>query len=113
MGSKEHNFYKEAYARQGYAGLVDRVQALWLDRKREEAAALIPDDFVLKTNLLGTDDMVRERIRVYRDAGVTTISANPAGDTLAERIDTLGRFMALVAEVNAEPPTATSKETRP
>jgi len=103
MGSKDHNFYKEAYARQGYGDLVDRVQALWLDRKREEAAELIPDDFVLKTNLLGTHDMVRERIRVYRDAGVTTISASPAGETFAERIETLGRFMALVAEVNAAP----------
>ncbi|MGD9932670.1 MAG: LLM class flavin-dependent oxidoreductase [Dehalococcoidia bacterium] len=102
MGSKDHNFYKEAYARQGYSELVDRVQGLWLDRKREEAAALIPDEFVLKANLLGTDAMVRERIRVYRDAGVTTISANAAGETLAERIETLGRFMKLVGEVNAE-----------
>lgn len=102
MGSKDHNFYKDAYARQGYAGVVDRVQALWLERKRDEAAAAIPDDFVLRANLLGTDDMVRDRIRVYRDAGVTTISANPAGETLAERIETLGRFLALVAEVNAE-----------
>lgn len=103
MGSKDHNFYKEAYARQGYADLVDRVQALWLDRRREEAAALIPDEFVLKANLLGTEDAVRERIRVYRDAGVTTISASPAGETLAERIETLGRFMKLVGEVDREP----------
>ena len=102
MGSKDHNFYKEAYARQGYAELVDRVQSLWLARKRDEAAALIPDEFVLKANLLGTEAMVRERIRVYRDAGVTTISANAAGETLAERIETLGRFMKLVGEVNAE-----------
>jgi F420-dependent oxidoreductase-like protein len=102
MGSKDHNFYKEAYARQGYSKLVDRVQALWLDRKRDEAAALVPDEFVIKTNLLGTDDMVRDRIRVYRDAGVTTISAGPAGETQAERVETLGRFMKLVAEVNAE-----------
>ena len=102
MGSKDHNFYKDAYARQGYAELVDRVQALWLDRKRDEAAALIPDEFVIKTNLLGTEAQVRDRIRVYRDAGVTTISASPEGDSLAGRIETLGRFMMLVAEVNAE-----------
>lgn len=102
MGSKTRNFYKDAYARQGYAEVADQVQALWLDRKRDEAAAAIPDDFVIRANLLGTDDMVRDRIRVYRDAGVTTISASPAGETLAERIETLGRFMALVAEVNAE-----------
>ena len=102
MGSKDRNFYKDAYARQGYGEVVDQVQTLWLDRRREEAAALIPDDFVLKANLLGTEQMVRDRIRIYRDAGITTISASPAGETLAERVETLGRFMALVDEVNNE-----------
>lgn len=104
MGSREHNFYKDAYARQGYAELVDRVQALWLERRREEAAAIIPDDFVLEANLLGTEAMVRERIRAYRDAGVTTIQVSPEGATLGERLETLGRFMQLVEAVNAESP---------
>jgi F420-dependent oxidoreductase-like protein len=102
MGSPSRNFYKDAYARQGYPDLAERVQALWLDRKREEAAALIPDEFVIKSNLLGTDDMVKQRIRVYRDAGVTTIRADPQGETTAERLETLGRFMRLVEAVNAE-----------
>ena len=108
MGSPRQNFYKDAYARQGYPDLAERVQALWLERRRDEAAALIPDEFVLKSNLLGTDEMVKERIRVYRDAGVTTIRASPAGDTLAERLETLGRFMQLVEAVNAEQPVAAS-----
>ncbi len=102
MGSPEHNFYKDAYARQGYGDLVNEVQRLWLERRREEAAALIPDDFVLQSNLLGSAEMVRERIRVYRDNGITTLSVSPAGATLQERLDTLGRFMDLVREVNAE-----------
>ncbi len=106
MGSPKQNFYKDAYARQGYADLAGRVQALWLERRRDEAAALIPDEFVLKSNLLGTDAMVKERIRVYRDAGVTTIHANPQGEALAARLETLGRFMRLVHEINAEPAPA-------
>jgi F420-dependent oxidoreductase-like protein len=107
MGSPEHNFYRDAYARQGYPDLVERVLALWLERKRDAAAALIPDDFVIRSNFLGTDDQVRDRIRVYRDHGITNLAAAPAGDTLPERLDTLERFMHLVAAVNAEPaPTA-------
>jgi len=102
MGSPKQNFYKDAYSRQGYPELAERVQALWLERKREEAAALIPDEFVIQSNLLGTDEMVKERIRVYRDAGVTTIRADPQGETAAERLETLGRFMRLVEAVNAE-----------
>ena len=105
MGSQQHNFYKDAYARQGYAEIVAEVQALWLDRRRDEAAARIPDAFVLEANLLGTDDMVKQRIRVYRDSGVTTLHVAPDGGTLGERLETLGRLMALVQAVDTEAPT--------
>jgi hypothetical protein len=104
MGSRDRNFYKDAYARQGYGEVVQQVQALWLDGRRDEAAALIPDEFVRHANLLGTDEMVKQRIRVYRDAGITTLHAWPAGETLAERIATLGRFMDLVRTVDAGAP---------
>ena len=101
MGSPEHNFYKDAYAMQGFADAANRVQSLWLERKREAAAAAVPDELVIKANLLGTETMVKDRIRAYRDAGITSISVSPAGETLGERIETLGRFMKLVEEVNA------------
>ncbi len=108
MGSPRRNFYKDAYVRQGYPELAERVQALWLERKRDEAAALIPDEFVLKSNLLGTDEMVLERLRVYRDAGITTVRVAPQGETPAERVETLGRFMRLVQQINAESAPAAS-----
>ncbi len=102
MGSPERNFYRDAYDRQGYSELTREVLGLWLDRRREEAAALIPDEFVLKSNFLGTDEMVKERIRAYRDNGITTLSVAPAGETLTGRLETLERFLGLVAEVTAE-----------
>lgn len=102
MGSRDHNFYNQAYQRQGYAELARNVQELWFEGRRDEAAGLIPDEFVLKSNLLGTEAMVKERIRVYRDAGVTTLRAQPEGKTLGERVETLGRLVQLVREVNAE-----------
>jgi alkanesulfonate monooxygenase SsuD/methylene tetrahydromethanopterin reductase-like flavin-dependent oxidoreductase (luciferase family) len=102
MGSPAHNFYRNAYARQGYKELTQEVLKLWLDRRRDEAAALIPDEFVVQSNFLGSEDQVRNSIRAYRDNGITTLSPTPAGDTLKERLTTLGRFMDLVAEVNGE-----------
>ena len=96
MGSAKTNFYNEAFQRAGYQELARRVQAVWLDGKREEAAKLIPDEIVLHTNLLGTDAMVAERIRAYRDAGITTIRVAPSGANSTERIATLERFMGLV-----------------
>lgn len=108
MGSRAHNFYNEAYQRQGYEDVAKRIQALWIDGKRAEAAALVPDEIVLKANLLGTDAMVRERIRAYRNAGVTTIRVQPEGETANERLATLGRFMDLLGEINAEGHSAES-----
>ena len=98
MGSRQHNFYNDAYKRAGYADEAIAVQGKWLEGKREEAVALVPDDMVLQSNLLGTEQMVRDRIRAYRDAGVTTIRVQPEGATLAERVETLGRFMELMKD---------------
>ena len=102
MGSREQNFYNAAFRRAGYEDIALEVQRLWLDGKREEASALVPDKLVLKTNLLGTDETVKERIRAYRDGGVTTLRVDPAGKSAKERIETLERFVGLVSEVNRE-----------
>src|SRR5260221_596337 len=111
MGSRKHNFYNEVFQRSGYAELALRVQDLWLQGQRKAATALIPDDLVLKTNLIGTKEMVRERLRIYQRTGVTTLSTVPTGQTLDERLRTLGQLIDLVNEVNAEvlkttPPTS-------
>ena len=106
MGSRQHNFYNDAYRRAGYEDAAAEVQRLWLDGRRDEAAARVPDEMVLATNLLGTDAMVRQRIRAYRDAGITTLRVEPAGTTLDERIGTLARLMDLVESVGDDRPTA-------
>ena len=95
MGSRRHNFYNDAYRRAGYADVAAEVQRLWLDGRREEATARVPDELVLKTNLLGTEAMVRERLAVYRRAGITTIRVEPAGDTLDARLANLGRLLEM------------------
>ncbi len=102
MGSREHNFYNAAFQRAGYQDVALEAQRLWLEGKRDEAAAVVPDELVLQTNLLGTDAMVKERIRAYRDAGVTTLRVDPDGRTPSERLDTLARVIDLVKAVEAE-----------
>jgi alkanesulfonate monooxygenase SsuD/methylene tetrahydromethanopterin reductase-like flavin-dependent oxidoreductase (luciferase family) len=98
MGSARTNFYNEAFRRGGFEDAAIEVQGLWIDGRREEAVARVPDEMVLRTNLLGTEVMVRERIRKYRDAGVTMLRLDPLGETLPERLDTLGRAVELVRE---------------
>ena len=95
MGSRQHNFYNDAYKRAGYADVAVEVQRLWLDNRRDEATARVPDELVLKTNLLGTEAMVRARLEAYRGAGITTLRVEPAGESLEARLTTLGRLLDL------------------
>lgn len=95
MGSATTNFYNDAFRRAGWEETACEVQRLWLDRRREEAAFAVPDDLVLRSNLIGTPAMVRERIRLYREAGVTTLRLSPIGGTTAERLDQLGHVLDL------------------
>jgi F420-dependent oxidoreductase-like protein len=98
MGSPRTNFYNAAYKRGGYAELAAEVQGLWVAGKREEAAARIPDELVLQTTLLGSESQVRERIRRYRDAGITSLRLDPLGRDATARLDTLGRALELVRQ---------------
>ena len=105
MGSSEQNFYNAAFARQGFGDDVAAVQDLWLAGRRDEAADRVPAELGLKTNLLGPPDMVAERLRLYRDAGITTLQAKLAGDP-GSRLDTLAQLIELVGEVSREPRAA-------
>ncbi len=103
MGSAEQNFYNAAFARQGLGDDVRAVQQLWLAGRREEAAERVPLDLGAKTNLIGTPTMVADRLRRYRDSGITTLQAKLDGDRTA-RLDTLAQLVELSAAVSRERP---------
>jgi hypothetical protein len=96
MGSRQHNFYNDAFRRAGYEDAAAEVQRLWLAGHWREAASRVPDDLVFQTNLLGTADMVCRRLEAYAAAGITTIRVEAAGDTLDERLGTLEHLLDLV-----------------
>src|SRR5262249_42905276 len=98
MGSRTRNFYNDAYRRAGYEDVAREVQRLWLDGRREEAAAPGPDDLVVQTNLIGPQAVGRPRLPAHRRAGITTIRVEPAGETLDARLATLGRLHDLVRQ---------------
>ncbi|MEU6990267.1 LLM class flavin-dependent oxidoreductase [Streptomyces sp. NPDC046465] len=98
MGSATTNFYNSAYSRQGWAEVAAEVRERWQAGDRDGAAGLVTDEMVLATTLIGTEEMVRERLRVWRAAGVDTVRFYPAGDTLDARLTTLGRAIDLVRE---------------
>ena len=69
MGSKKTNFYVDLTHRFGFGEAADEVQSLYLDGKREEAYAAIPDELVDATAMIGTEDEVAERVKALRGRG--------------------------------------------
>lgn len=96
MGSAKTNFYNQAYRRAGYEDVAIEVQRLWVSGKREEAIRAVPDDLVLQANLIGTEEMVREQLKRYREVGVNTLRLSTGGDTWPERTAALEAVMDLI-----------------
>lgn len=99
MGSASTNFYNDAYSRQGWADVAAEVRTTWQSGRRDVAARLITDEMVLATTLIGTEEMVRDRLAVWRDAGVDTVRLYPAGETVGAKLATLARAIELVRAV--------------
>src|SRR5918999_487571 len=77
MGSREKNFYNRLVQRYGFEDAAREIQDLYLDGKKEEAAAAIPPELIDLVSLAGPRDRVRDRLEVYREAGVGTLIVSP------------------------------------
>lgn len=96
MGSKDTNFYHDAYRRGGWQEAANEVQNLWLSGDRSGAAAAVPAEMILQTNLFGGEEAIRARLSAYEVAGVTTLKVQPKAESLEGRLEILGRLMDLV-----------------
>ena len=97
MGSRKQNFYNALMRRYGFEEAAEKVQDLYLEGKKDEAAAALPDEFLDQVALIGPRDVVRERLRVYRDAGVGTLGLTPLAFDKPGRLEQL-RIVAELAE---------------
>jgi F420-dependent oxidoreductase-like protein len=89
MGSRKQNFYNALMRRYGYEDAAREVQDLYLEGRREEAAAALPAELIDHVTLCGPPDVVRERLRVYREAGVGTLLVSPMATSAPERLEQL------------------------
>ena len=77
MGSRKKNFYNSLVQRYGFEDAAKEVQDLYLDGKKDEAAAALPAELIDRTSLVGPKERIKERLEVYREAGVGTLVATP------------------------------------
>lgn len=101
MGSAKTNFYNDAFSRAGYADAAAEVQALWVKGDKPAAIKRVPDEMILKTSLIGTAEMIRERLDVYKAAGVTTLGLGTGGKSWSEKSDALEESLDLIKSWDA------------
>jgi F420-dependent oxidoreductase-like protein len=95
MGSRKQNFYNQLVGRYGFEDAARTVQDLYLDGRKEEAAAALPGELIDRVSICGPPDVVRERIAKFRAAGVGTLGVTPFAFTKDARLEQL----RLVAEL--------------
>jgi len=92
MGHKTKNFHKEMMIRRGFGDAAERIQELFLAKRKDEATAAVPNEFVDQGALVGPKDRIAKRFRDWEDCGTTGLTIS--GDEEAVR------FMAECARLN-------------
>ena len=111
MGSRKQNFYNALVRRYGFEADAERVQDLYLEGRKDEAAAALPGPLIDAVSLCGPPDVVRDRIALFRDAGVGTLIVSPMSWSFEDRL----RQLQLVAELGGVtlPPDLEVRPARP
>jgi F420-dependent oxidoreductase-like protein len=96
MGARDKNFYNTIARKYGYEAEAGEIQDLYLDGKKEEAAAAVPRDFLERSSLVGPPSMVKERLGVWKEAGVSVLNVNLAPGQ--DKVATLGQLRELLED---------------
>jgi F420-dependent oxidoreductase-like protein len=95
MGSRQQNFYNRLVQRYGFEAEAREIQDLYLEGKKEEAAAAIPAELIDLVSLAGPPDFVRDRLAAFREAGVGTLLVAPIAFATEDRIGQLRQIAEL------------------
>jgi F420-dependent oxidoreductase-like protein len=78
MGARGKNFYNDLACRYGFEAAAKEIQDLYLDGKKQEAAAAVPDELVDEISLIGPKERIADRLDAWRDSGITTMIVGAA-----------------------------------
>jgi F420-dependent oxidoreductase-like protein len=73
MGARGANFHHDVAVRLGYEAEAKRCQELYLEGRKDEAAAAIPTVLVEQVALIGPPAKVRHDLEAWRESIVTTL----------------------------------------
>jgi hypothetical protein len=89
------NFYYQLAVRYGFESVAEQIQDAYLAGRKDEAAALVPQELLAGTSLVGPEGHVAERLAALRESGVTTLNVAPLAATHAERVRLIERVRDL------------------
>src|SRR5207245_450902 len=69
MGHRDKNFHKEMMIRRGFGDAAQRIQELFLAKRKDEANAAVPDEFCDEMSLVGPVARIRQRYRAGAECG--------------------------------------------
>lgn len=84
MGAKQMNFRKDNMVNRGFGEAAERIQELFLAKRKDEAIAVMPDEFVDQGALIGPPERIRERWKLWADCGLTHLKITNADDEAME-----------------------------
>ena len=73
MGARGKNFYNDYAKRLGYEEAAVKIQDLYLDGKKAEAMAAVPDKLVDETALVGPKERIRERVDAWKGSPASSM----------------------------------------
>jgi F420-dependent oxidoreductase-like protein len=96
MGARGRNFYNDLACRLGYEKEATEIQNLYLDGKKDEAAAMVPEELLRLTSLCGPASWVKERVAALAEAGVTHLQVAPIPTGEQTDASLVGELRALI-----------------
>ena len=73
MGARGKNFYNDLARRYGYEAAAKKIQDLYLEGKKAEATAAVPDELADEISLCGPKERIRDRLAAWKECGATTL----------------------------------------
>jgi F420-dependent oxidoreductase-like protein len=90
MGAKGQNYHTKLMARMGFEAEALKIQELFFDGKRDEAIAMVPDEFADEISLVGPPARIRDRLAAWKESPVTTLLMYP---TSVENLRTVAEIV--------------------
>ena len=82
MGARDMNFHFDVFCRLGYEAEATKIQELYLEGHKDEAAAAVPTAMVEEIHLIGPREKIRDDLELWKSSMVTTMLLGGGIDTM-------------------------------